>query len=476
MTTTRSRLLLSAAVILATSAVVAQSSATGVSAAVPVSGTSPLQAGCGAGPADGYTLYPNTEVQPHLAVDPKHPSHLVTAYQQDRWNRYGSNGAVTSVSNDGGASWHRSAALPPFSACTGGAYDVTTDHWLTITPSGAAIAASFSLSRDGEITAMQVARSGDGGEHWADAVTLQRDTTSKLFNDRPAVTADPYHPGVVYTVWDRVEDTSTDSAEHSVQPVYLSKSTDDGRTWSKAKKIYDVPDNTGTIGTVLTPLADGTLLIGMHYLTATAGATQVIRSTDGGATWSKPTLNAPAPLAVTTRIPDPDGGSDPIRNASLPLLAAQPGTKVVHATWQSQAADGTFHVAYARSADSGKTWSAPARVDKTPKGSAAVPAIAVSSDGTAAITYYDFRNNTADSSLPTDFWAITCKSACTTAGSWTEKHLEGPFDARKVPATSSGRMLGDYTGLVSTGKSFVAVYGVATGNTNNPVDLHSTTF
>jgi hypothetical protein len=37
-------------------------------------------------------------------------------------------------------------------------------------------------------------------------------------------------------------------------------------------------------------------------------------------------------------------------------------------------------------------------------------------------------------------------------------------------------MLGDYTGLVSTGSAFVAVYGVATGKTANPVDIHSATF
>ncbi|MEV5705526.1 sialidase family protein [Actinoallomurus sp. NPDC052274] len=445
---------------------------------VPISGTSALPAGCGLSEGDGYVLNPNTEVQPMVARDPKRPRHLVAVYQQDRWNRYGSNGAVTAVSDDYGATWHRSATQPAFSRCNGGTaanggdYDVTTDHWVTITPSGTAVAASFSLSRTGEVTAMLVSRSGDGGEHWDAPVTLQRDDDPQFFNDRPAVTADPYHPGVVYAVWDR---SYSGSNGDWGQPVYLAKSTDDGKTWS-TKKVYDFPTNSGALGTVLTPMADGTLLLGMHQETDTTAATQVIRSTDGGDTWSAPTLDVAAPFTVATKIPDPDNSGDPVRNATEPLLAVQPNSKVVNAVWQSQDADGTFHVAYARSTDDGKTWSSPVRVDKTPTGSAAVPAIAVSPGGTVAVTYYDFRKNTSAATLPTDFWAVTCSADCAKSGSWREQHIEGSFDARKAPLTSSGRMIGDYTGLVSTGSAFVAVYGVTTGDTANPVDVHSATF
>lgn len=476
----RSRALLPAAALLFACAVAQPAAAEGAAPVVrPVSGISPLPAGCGLPPADGYTLNPNAEVLPMLARDPNRPWHLVTVFQQDRWNRYGSNGAVTAVSDDYGKTWQRSENLPAFSRCNGGTaanggdYDVTTDNWVTVTPSGAAVAASFSLSRAGDVTAILVSRSADGGKHWDAPVTLQRDDNPRFFNDRPTVTADPYHPGVVYAVWDRID--STDAGW--VQPVYLAKSTDDGRTWTTSK-VYDVPNNSGVIGTQLVPLADGTLLIGMHHETDTEGATQVIRSTDGGKTWSAPTLNVPAPLAVGPRIPDPDNSGDPIRNASLPLLAAQPGTKVVNAVWQSQESDGTFHVAYSRSTDSGKTWSSPVRVDKTPTGSAAVPVVAASRTGTVAVTYYDFRNNTSDpATLPTDVWAVTCADDCTQSGSWREQHIEGPFDGRKVPATSVGRLIGDYTGLVSVGAtSFTAVYGVTTGDPANPVDIHSAAF
>lgn len=471
----RSRVLLPAAAALLTVAVAQPAHADSSTAATvrTVSGVSPLPAGCGQPAADGYTLNPNTEVQPSVARDPNRPWHLVTIFQQDRWNRYGSNGAVTAVSDDYGQTWQQSANLPAFSLCTGGDYDVTTDHWITVTPSGTALAASFSLSRTGVTTAIQVARSADGGRHWDTPATLQRDDDPQYFNDRPTITADPYHPGVVYAVWDRSDATDT----RWVQPIYLAKSTDDGRTWTTSK-VYDFPDDNGAIGVQLTPLADGTLLMGMHEESDTDASTQVIRSTDGGQTWSSPTLNVAAPFTVGLKIPDPDNSGAPVRNAALPLLSVQPGTKVVSAVWQSQAADSTFHVDYARSADGGLTWSAPIRLDKTPVGSAAVPVVAVNSKGTVAVTYYDFRNNTTDpATLPTDLWAVTCAASCTQAASWQEQHLDGPFDARKVPATSAGLLIGDYTGLVPTvGKNFVAVYSVTTGNTTNPVDVHSATF
>src|SRR3569833_170255 len=313
-------------------------------AVVPVSGTSALPAGCGLPEGDGYVLNPNTEVQPMLARDPKRPGHLVAVYQQDRWNRYGSNGAVAAESDDYGATWRPSAEQPAFSRCDGGTaanggdYDVTTDHWVTITPSGAAVAASFSLSRTGEVTAMLVSRSGVGGRHWDAPVTLQRDDDPQFFYDRPAVTADPYHPGTVYAVWDRVD---TRPNGDWVQPVYLAKSTDDGRTWT-SKKVYDFPLNSGAIGVELVPTAGGTLLIGMHQETNTTAATQVIRSTDGGDTWSAPTLDVAAPFAVGTKIPEPGGAGGAGRGAARPGRAARPGGGGGSAGGRGAGAGGAF--------------------------------------------------------------------------------------------------------------------------------------
>jgi hypothetical protein len=129
-----------------------------------------------------------------------------------------------------------------------------------------------------------------GGRTWEAPVTLQRNDDPNFFNDRPTVTADPYHPGVVHAVWERVGQETTNGTSTWKQPVYLAKSTDDGRTWATSK-VVDMPANSGVIGTQLVALPDGTLLIGMHHETDTDASTQVIRSTDGGKTWSEPTLS-----------------------------------------------------------------------------------------------------------------------------------------------------------------------------------------
>lgn len=57
-------------------------------------------------PQPGSLSYLNSEVEPQIAVDPTDPSHLVGAWQQDRWSNGGAHGLVAGYSTDGGASWH----------------------------------------------------------------------------------------------------------------------------------------------------------------------------------------------------------------------------------------------------------------------------------------------------------------------------------------------------------------------------------
>lgn len=39
-------------------------------------------------------VYPGTEVEPYLSVDPRDPKRVVTVFQQDRWNDGGARGLV----------------------------------------------------------------------------------------------------------------------------------------------------------------------------------------------------------------------------------------------------------------------------------------------------------------------------------------------------------------------------------------------
>ncbi|MGW5396706.1 hypothetical protein [Streptomyces sp. NPDC003952] len=59
-------------------------------------------------------VYPGTEVEPSLSVDPRDPKRVVTVYQQDRWNDGAARGLAASWSTDG-HTFHRSTL--PFSLC-----------------------------------------------------------------------------------------------------------------------------------------------------------------------------------------------------------------------------------------------------------------------------------------------------------------------------------------------------------------------
>jgi hypothetical protein len=90
------------------------------------------------------------------------------------------------------------------------------------------------------------------------------------------------------------------------------------------------------------------------------------------------------------------------------------------------------------------------------------------------VTYYDFRNNTADlASLPTDYWL-----ARSTDGGvhWTETHVDGAFDLNRAP-DANGLFLGDYQALATVGNAFVAFYARATTNdAANRTDIVSAYF
>jgi hypothetical protein len=126
-------------------------------------------------------------------------------------------------------------------------------------------------------------------------------------------------------------------------------------------------------------------------------------------------------------------------------------------------------IAFTQSIDGGATWSTPIKVNKTPvtepnfDQQAFTPSVHVDQDGTVAVTYYDFRNNTPDTArLDTDYFAVSCESAveaCTDPASWEEERLTPTsFDIRTAPF-ARGYFLGDYMGLDDAGGDFVSLFG-----------------
>ena len=92
--------------------------------------------------AAGSVNYPDSEVEPYVAVNPANPMHLIGTFQQDRWNDGGANGLTNVVSTNGGASWSLAAGQPAFTICEGavsgspGYLDRATDPWVAFSADG----------------------------------------------------------------------------------------------------------------------------------------------------------------------------------------------------------------------------------------------------------------------------------------------------------------------------------------------------
>ena len=95
------------------------------------------------------------------------------------------------------------------------------------------------------------------------------------------------------------------------------------------------------------------------------------------------------------------------------------------------------------------------------------PSVDVAADGTIAVTYYDFRNNTSEPPLLTDYFVIHChpSAGCTDPNSWgNEIRLTNTsFNMRQAPI-ARGFFVGDYEGLASAGSDFVAFFSQPHGS------------
>ena len=176
---------------------------------VQVSGASPI-ANCDGDDGNiGGTNVTNSEVEPWLSVDPSNPNILIGAWQQDRWSNGGS-GLVTAKARKRRSGWTvnattRSTKCTGGTAANGGNYERASDPWLAISPNGTAYLMSLSVDSnpggfDTSPNAMLVMRSTNHGATWENPVTLIRDESQNVLNDKNSITADPNNAKFVYAV------------------------------------------------------------------------------------------------------------------------------------------------------------------------------------------------------------------------------------------------------------------------------------
>jgi hypothetical protein len=488
------------------------------------SGASPFAAGCG-GPGEGFHTssevagvnFPNTEIEPWIQVNPQNASDVVGFFQQDRWSDGGAHGLVAAVSHDGGLTW--SESWPALSNCAGGTpanggdYERSSDPWISWSPFpsnglGTLHAISISVDRSTAHNAVLTSRSLDGGDTWSSPITLREDNSNSgplanLFNDKESITADPVTADYVYAVWDRIESPNNNpltppqayaNAHAWRGPAWFARSTDNGASWETAHPIFaPQASRTQTIANQIVVLPDGTLVDGFNYIRGSNGQgisrgdnAAVIFSTDHGTTWSSQATiianlgdrgvrdpepvnclgdNTPSTPCLLVRTGDgvPDFAVDP--------NSGSPGT--MYTVWQSHTSatvngapvDDT--ILLSRSTDGGHGWSAPVKVNHTPAGvQAFTPSVHVAANGDVAVTYYDFRNDTAgDAALSTDHWIVHHHAADPfDSAHFSDENRLTPtsFNMRTAPY-ARGYFVGDYEGLDSFGSTFTPFFVQATG-------------
>jgi hypothetical protein len=291
--------------------------------------------------------------EPSVAVNPSNPRQIVVAYQVPAYIAY---------STDAGEHWEHAANVAPKEFKVSGDVSVTYDN------QGHAILCSIAFNKLGTfnywghattMNAVLIRRSLDGGKTWESApitVSLQPQSPGIPMEDKPYIVADVSHgkyAGNLYIGWTRW--SLVDSR------MVLSRSTDDGKTWSTPKNIDQEPglprdDNGAVEGFDGAVGADSTL----YAVWAAGNQLRFTTSRDGGKKIAKAKNIIPSGPTMFA-VQDFD------RANGFPQIAVDPGSgghKHAHlyVTW-SDYRNGDIDVFCARSVDGGKKWSAPVRVN-----------------------------------------------------------------------------------------------------------------
>lgn len=383
------------------------------------------------------TPEPGFFTEPSVAVNAANPQQVVVVFQDN---------VHASYSDDAGHTWHAAEGVAPKN------YKVSGDVSTVFDNQGHAFVCYIAFDKLGTFNywargatrnGIFVRRSLDGGKTWeGDHIPVAEQPTAAgiPFEDKPYIVADnskSKFAGNLYVGWTRWR--LTDSQ------MVISRSVDDGKTWSQPIEIDAHPglprdDNGAAEGFDGTVAPDGTL----YAIWSQGDDIMLTTSRDGGRSFSHARAiihTAPIMFAIDTLE----------RANGFPQIAIDPKSNRLYVTW-SDYRNGDIDVFLSSSADRGRHWTTPVRVNDDPAHNGAEQFfqwLAVDPiEGSVNVIFYDRRRD------PQNRKQIVVLARSTDAGRFFNNYAwtETPFEA-------GGVFFGDYSGLAAYGGR---VYGVWT--------------
>lgn len=330
-----------------------------------------------------------------IAVDPNHPNRIVSGandYVTRTWpctvgstpcSALGDGYSGTYFSNDGGQTWCCSSTgpgnigtlIPGVEHLVGGPYDAGGDPAVAFDSRGTVFYAGLGFNRTSPPNTVAVNKGtfdGSGKLTWSLPVFINQTTAPSTLNDKEWIAADwhvssPFRDRV-YVSWTRFI-FNPQNGGYVQSPIVFAYSTNGGATFSAPVSISgNVLYSQGSRPIVR---YDGTVYVifeGAMRLSA-LDAQWIVKSTDGGVTWSKPVKIADVQDVISP-------ANTVYRDDSYPAGDAAPNGDL-YVAWSTQTNNGGglcptrtnngchLTAMYSKSTDGGTTWSAPVPIFPT---------------------------------------------------------------------------------------------------------------